>query len=184
MTLFSIISSLRAQARAQRSDAQPADSKLALRLSEVFRRTWDLGFTAFGGPPVHFQILHRRFVEGLGFQGGSKWIDEQTVSSTVCVLRSATDRCATVSRVVRNMSSTSWSSVHKDALQHHADSCWARLGGLCLFAMELAWGNWYVWVIARCTEDARSIATHCVCFAQWNERKYCRDYCIGRRAGA
>jgi hypothetical protein len=140
MTLFSIISSLRAQARAQRSDAQPADSKLALRLSEVFRRTWDLGFTAFGGPPVHFQILHRRFVEGLGFQGGSKWIDEQTVSSTVCVLRSATDRCAIVSRVVRNMSSTSWSSVHKDALQHHADSCWARFGGLCLFAMELAWG--------------------------------------------
>lgn len=41
---------------------------------------WDLGFTSFGGPPVHFQILHRRFVEGLGFGGGSKWIDEQTVS--------------------------------------------------------------------------------------------------------
>ncbi|KAI4629668.1 uncharacterized protein J4E87_002854 [Alternaria ethzedia] len=39
---------------------------------------WDLGFTAFGGPPVHFQILHRRFVEGVGFQGGSKWLDEQT----------------------------------------------------------------------------------------------------------
>jgi hypothetical protein len=43
---------------------------------------WDLGFTAFGGPPVHFQILHRRFVEGKGFQGGSKWLDEQTVSSS------------------------------------------------------------------------------------------------------
>lgn len=42
-------------------------------------RMWDLGFTAFGGPPVHFQILHRRFVEGLGFGGGSKWLDEQTV---------------------------------------------------------------------------------------------------------
>lgn len=26
------------------------------------------------------QILHRRFVEGVGFSGGSKWIDEQTVS--------------------------------------------------------------------------------------------------------
>ena len=44
-------------------------------------RMWDLGFTAFGGPPVHFQILHRRFVEGLGFGGGSKWIDEQAVRS-------------------------------------------------------------------------------------------------------
>ena len=50
---------------------------------------WDLGFTAFGGPPVHFQILHRRFVEGLGFGGGSKWIDEQTVSlvSDICFAR-------------------------------------------------------------------------------------------------
>ncbi|KAF2446169.1 chromate ion transporter-like protein [Karstenula rhodostoma CBS 690.94] len=38
---------------------------------------WDLGFTAFGGPPVHFQILHRRFVEGQG-HFGAKWIDEQT----------------------------------------------------------------------------------------------------------
>lgn len=40
-------------------------------------RTWDLGFTAFGGPPVHFQILHARFVEGQG--GKEKWVDEQTV---------------------------------------------------------------------------------------------------------
>jgi chromate transport protein ChrA len=53
---------------------------LPLRLLEVFARMWDLGFTAFGGPPVHFQILHRRFVDGIGVQGGSKWLDEQTVS--------------------------------------------------------------------------------------------------------
>lgn len=33
---------------------------------------WDLGFTSFGGPPVHFQIYHKRFVDGY------KWIDEQT----------------------------------------------------------------------------------------------------------
>ncbi|KAG8908100.1 hypothetical protein FRB99_000544 [Tulasnella sp. 403] len=36
----------------------------------VVQHAWDLGFTAFGGPPTHFQILHRRFVERLG------WIDE------------------------------------------------------------------------------------------------------------
>lgn len=53
---------------------------LPLRLLEVFARMWDLGFTAFGGPPVHFQILHRRFVDGIGVKGGSKWLDEQTVS--------------------------------------------------------------------------------------------------------
>ncbi|ODM22564.1 hypothetical protein SI65_00153 [Aspergillus cristatus] len=49
---------------------------LLSRLFDVFLRTWDLGFTAFGGPPVHFQILHARFVEGQG--GKEKWVDEQT----------------------------------------------------------------------------------------------------------
>jgi hypothetical protein len=50
---------------------------LPSRLLDVFLRTWDLGFTAFGGPPVHFQILHSRFVEGKGDK--EKWVDEQTV---------------------------------------------------------------------------------------------------------
>lgn len=54
------------------------ENSLGHRLTDVFLRTWDLGFIAFGGPPVHFQILHRRFVEGKG--GKEKWVDEQTVS--------------------------------------------------------------------------------------------------------
>ncbi|KAL5341202.1 chromate transporter-domain-containing protein [Aspergillus crustosus] len=53
--------------------AEPAlQSPLTSRLLDVFLKTWDLGFTSFGGPPVHFQILHRRFVEK------EKWVDEQT----------------------------------------------------------------------------------------------------------
>jgi hypothetical protein len=51
-------------------------SKLSERLWDVFTRTYDLGVTAFGGPPVHFQIFHRRFVDGAG---KVPWIDEQTV---------------------------------------------------------------------------------------------------------
>lgn len=43
------------------------------RCVEVAVHTWDLGFTAFGGPPVHFRILHERFVER------EKWVDEQDV---------------------------------------------------------------------------------------------------------
>jgi len=83
MPLQSLISSLRR--RSHRAAPPPAHlqantEKIQWRLVEVFTRMWDLGFTAFGGPPVHFQILHRRFVEGMGFQGGSKWLDEQTVS--------------------------------------------------------------------------------------------------------
>ncbi|KAJ6142837.1 hypothetical protein N7471_002290 [Penicillium samsonianum] len=52
------------------------EKPLSSRLLDVFLRTWDLGFTAFGGPPVHFQILHSRFVEGQGDK--EKWVDEQT----------------------------------------------------------------------------------------------------------
>ena len=55
---------------------QANTSKLGARLWDVFSRTYDLGFVAFGGPPVHFQILHKRFVEG---QGKTPWLDEQTV---------------------------------------------------------------------------------------------------------
>ncbi|KAL6712506.1 hypothetical protein ACN47E_000383 [Coniothyrium glycines] len=79
MALSSIISSLRAHTRARRTASlQPNTDKLEWRLLEVFSRMWDLGFTAFGGPPVHFQILHHRFVDGVGFNGGTKWLDEQT----------------------------------------------------------------------------------------------------------
>lgn len=51
---------------------------LSSRMLDVFLRTWDLGFTSFGGPPVHFRILHERFVQGKGEK--EKWVDEQTVS--------------------------------------------------------------------------------------------------------
>ncbi|KAF3160229.1 hypothetical protein EYR41_002385 [Orbilia oligospora] len=50
-------------------------SRVHLNISEKWRdlvvANWHLGFTAFGGPPVHFQIFHTRFVDRL------KWIDEQ-----------------------------------------------------------------------------------------------------------
>jgi len=65
------------------SDGSPTEpyqantSKLSIRLWDVLLRTFDLGVTAFGGPPVHFQIFHRRFVDGMG---KAPWIDEQTVS--------------------------------------------------------------------------------------------------------
>jgi hypothetical protein len=61
-------------ALSQQNDSQRS---IGHRLTDVFLRTWDLGFTAFGGPPVHFQILHSRFVEGKG--GKEQWVDERTV---------------------------------------------------------------------------------------------------------
>jgi hypothetical protein len=75
------------------------DSAIWDRTKDVFSKNWHLGFTAFGGPPVHFQIvsmlqsetqyleeyipdtaqLHKKFVER------HKWIDEQLVSNSPCL---------------------------------------------------------------------------------------------------
>ncbi|PVI03340.1 chromate transporter [Periconia macrospinosa] len=76
MPLLDIYRSLRDLTRDQRHSLKANDKNLIWRLGEVFVRTWDLGFTAFGGPPVHFQIVHHRFVEG--GDGKNKWLDEQT----------------------------------------------------------------------------------------------------------
>ncbi|RHZ52918.1 putative chromate ion transporter [Aspergillus thermomutatus] len=72
------LSSLRAlnQPVQERAASEQRKKGLSSRLSDVFLRTWHLGFTAFGGPPVHFQIFHEKFVEGKG--GQEKWADEQT----------------------------------------------------------------------------------------------------------
>ncbi len=78
MPLLDIYRALRERTLERGTAYQANNEKLQWRIQDVFLRTWDLGFTAFGGPPVHFQILHRRFVEGKG--GKARWIDEQTVS--------------------------------------------------------------------------------------------------------
>ena len=47
---------------------------LAIRLVNTARNTWDLGLTSFGGPPVHFLILKKRFVDQ------QNWITQETAS--------------------------------------------------------------------------------------------------------
>ncbi|GJN82799.1 hypothetical protein PLIIFM63780_006344 [Purpureocillium lilacinum] len=44
---------------------------LGLRFWNTIRQNYILGFTSFGGPPVHFKIFHDKFVKKL------QWIDEQ-----------------------------------------------------------------------------------------------------------
>ncbi|KAK3300521.1 chromate transporter-domain-containing protein [Chaetomium fimeti] len=44
---------------------------LSPRLWNTIRETWYLGFTSFGGPPVHFKIFHDKYVTKL------HWIDEE-----------------------------------------------------------------------------------------------------------
>ncbi|KAI9674087.1 MAG: hypothetical protein M1817_001905 [Caeruleum heppii] len=55
------------------STAQDAERpfKMGFPWWDMLKHNWHLGFTAFGGPPVHFQIFHKKFVDEL------HWIDEQ-----------------------------------------------------------------------------------------------------------
>ncbi|EAQ93151.1 hypothetical protein CHGG_01386 [Chaetomium globosum CBS 148.51] len=48
---------------------------LSRKLWNTVRETWYLGFTSFGGPPVHFKIFHDKFVTKL------HWIDEEVAFS-------------------------------------------------------------------------------------------------------
>ncbi|KAK9478952.1 chromate transporter-domain-containing protein [Lipomyces japonicus] len=48
-----------------------AASKIGNGIADTLRHTWYLGLTCFGGPPVHFQIFQRLFVDKYA------WIDEQ-----------------------------------------------------------------------------------------------------------
>ncbi|KAG8823679.1 hypothetical protein FRC19_003341, partial [Serendipita sp. 401] len=58
-----------------------ASEQLSLkrRLITVAINYADLGFTSFGGPPVHFGILYDRFVKKLG------WIDDKTYQELFAV---------------------------------------------------------------------------------------------------
>lgn len=78
MPLLSALRTLRQYARDENNAYLANTDKFLWRLGDVVARTWDLGFTAFGGPPVHFQIEHRRFVQGT--HGRIPWIDERVVS--------------------------------------------------------------------------------------------------------
>ncbi|WEW58837.1 hypothetical protein PRK78_004305 [Emydomyces testavorans] len=78
MPLASLIHAFRNVDRGAPDAYEANNEKLLLRFQDVLLRTWHLGFTAFGGPPVHFRIFYQRFVEGTG--GKTPWIDEQTIN--------------------------------------------------------------------------------------------------------
>jgi len=75
MPIVPFLRSLREYAHDENNAYLANTNKFLWRLGDVTGRTWDLGFTAFGGPPVHFQIEHRRFVQGT--RGRIPWIDER-----------------------------------------------------------------------------------------------------------
>ncbi|KAK6514554.1 hypothetical protein TWF281_004752 [Arthrobotrys megalospora] len=57
--------------REPRESSRPLRVHIPDKWRDLIVANWHLGFTAFGGPPVHFQIFHTKFVDRL------KWVDEQ-----------------------------------------------------------------------------------------------------------
>ncbi|KAI9151557.1 transporter [Paramyrothecium foliicola] len=53
------------------NDWESRARRAARSAGETLKVNWHLGFTSFGGPPVHFKIFHDKFVNKL------HWIDEQ-----------------------------------------------------------------------------------------------------------
>lgn len=70
------------------SSSNQPEELLLPRLLTVLSRTWDLGLTAFGGPPVHFQILHSRFVTGHPNRPSTQWLSEQDFAELFAVSQS------------------------------------------------------------------------------------------------
>ncbi|RJE24739.1 Chromate ion transporter [Aspergillus sclerotialis] len=116
------VSSLRELNRKLRShggatDLTRAEESLYSRLSETIRHTWYLGFTSFGGPPVHFQIFHARFVEK------EKWVDEQTVDFCQSGVWRIQGLMSIVSRTLRHLSGPSWACIYKNVILFGVAPC-------------------------------------------------------------
>ncbi|OAQ85463.1 chromate transport protein ChrA [Purpureocillium lilacinum] len=62
---------------------------LGPRLWTTVRETWHLGFTAFGGPPVHFKLFYDKFVTRLG------WVDEQVYQELFSVCQALSGPAST-----------------------------------------------------------------------------------------
>jgi hypothetical protein len=111
-------------------------TSLSDRLLDVFLRTWDLGFTAFGGPPVHFQILHQRFVEGKS--GKERWVDEQTVGHCIpYAFRQSSVDLKIVPRAICDMSRSPRTRKHQDGVLSYASTCRLYPSCFCVLDMEV-----------------------------------------------
>ncbi|KAL1954509.1 hypothetical protein VTO42DRAFT_1120 [Malbranchea cinnamomea] len=83
MPLAFLVNALRGYDNDARGAYEANNDKLLRRFQYVLYHTWHLGVTSFGGPPVHFGIFYKKFVEGIG--GRIPWIDEQTYQELFAV---------------------------------------------------------------------------------------------------
>jgi len=57
MVLSSVFTTLRGLGRPDEGSRARKEGHLVQRLWDTLEKNWYLGFTSFGGPPVHFRIV-------------------------------------------------------------------------------------------------------------------------------
>ncbi|KAL6248427.1 hypothetical protein RBB50_004682 [Rhinocladiella similis] len=96
---------------------------------EVVQKNGALGFICFGGPPVHFQILHQRFVDQY------KWLDESMFQELFAVTQALSGPASTKMLYCINLNRNGfWSALAAFLL-------WSIPGAVGMYALSLGISN-------------------------------------------
>ncbi|KAL8383276.1 hypothetical protein RB595_006842 [Gaeumannomyces hyphopodioides] len=108
---------------------QDSAARVAGRAWEVLKVNWHLGFTSFGGPPVHFKIFHDMFVHK------RKWIDEQVYQELFSISQALSGPGSTKMLYCINL-------IHDDTFGAVlAFLIWSLPGALGMFALSVGVSN-------------------------------------------
>ncbi|KAH8748454.1 chromate ion transporter [Diaporthe sp. PMI_573] len=99
------------------------------RVWNTVRENWYLGFTSFGGPPVHFKIFHDKFTIKL------KWIDEQVYQELFSVCQALSGPGSTKMHYCINL-------IHDGFLPAVLSFLvWSLPGALAMYALSVGVSN-------------------------------------------
>ncbi|EWC46799.1 hypothetical protein DRE_04044 [Drechslerella stenobrocha 248] len=115
--------------RRPRSDRANLKSRVPEKWRDLVLANWHLGLTAFGGPPVHFQIFHTKFVDKL------KWLDEQMFQELFALCQALPGPASTKLLFCIN-------SIHGGFLSGFLAFClWSLPGALGMYGLSLGVSN-------------------------------------------
>ncbi|KAH8743113.1 chromate transporter-domain-containing protein [Diaporthe sp. PMI_573] len=100
-----------------------------MRAWNTVRENWYLGFTSFGGPPVHFKIFHDKFTSKLG------WIDEQVYQELFSVCQALSGPGSTKMHYCINLIHDGFPSAVLGFLN------WSLPGALAMYGLSVGVSN-------------------------------------------
>ncbi|KAM5355190.1 hypothetical protein ACJ41O_001836 [Fusarium nematophilum] len=99
------------------------------RLGSTVRQNWHMGFTSFGGPPVHFKIFYDKFAVRL------RWVDEQVYQELFSVCQALSGPASTKMHYCINL-------IHDGFLSALLGFfIWSLPGALGMYALSIGVSN-------------------------------------------